>query len=43
VVYRAVPALKRTPVLCETSLVWRDAASDPVLARFIALVRNSQA
>lgn len=42
VVYRAVPGLKRVPVLCETSLVWRDAASDPALARFIALVRVSR-
>jgi DNA-binding transcriptional LysR family regulator len=43
VVYRAVPALKRAPVLCETSLVWREAASDPSLARFIGLVRESRA
>jgi DNA-binding transcriptional LysR family regulator len=42
VVYRAVPALKRTPVLCETSLVWRDGVSDPALARFVSLVRESR-
>jgi DNA-binding transcriptional LysR family regulator len=43
VVYHAVPALERAPVLCESSLVWREAASDPALARFIALVGDSRA
>jgi DNA-binding transcriptional LysR family regulator len=39
VVYAEVPALRKTALRCETSLIWREAVSHPVRERFIALVR----
>ena len=41
VVYRPVQMSRKTQVLCESSLIWREEASDPVLARFVGLVRAS--
>ena len=41
VVYRPVQMNRKTQVLCESSLIWREEASDPVLARFVGLVRES--
>lgn len=41
VVYRPVQMPRKTQVLCESSLIWREEASDPVLAKFVGLVRES--
>ncbi|MFM7331014.1 MAG: LysR family transcriptional regulator [Brachymonas sp.] len=40
VVYREIPARSKAQVWCHSSLVWREAGRDPVLARFVELVRR---